>query len=201
MLRDRLVCGINDAAIQRRLLAEKDLDFKKAFEMAQAMEVATENARTLQQTTTTTPTGAGATTPGGTDESVLRFDQSKNRMPPRKDSAKCSRCGSQGHIPYQCKFRTAKCFNCSKIGHIAAVCRSRTEERHVSEVKLLEGAAIIESMDDPYTLFSLPSADKDNRQPLTVEVCLNGIPHRMELDTGASVSLMAKSTLDALWPW
>ena len=51
-------------------------------------------------------------------------------------------------------------------------------------------------MDDSYALFP-SSADKDNRQPLTVDVCLDGIPHRMELDTGASISLMAKSTL---WP-
>ena len=31
MLRDRLVCGINDEQIQRRLLAESSLDFKKAM--------------------------------------------------------------------------------------------------------------------------------------------------------------------------
>ena len=132
--------------------------FQKAFETAQAMEVVTENACTQQQTTTMTTTGAGATTPGSTDESMLRFDQSKNRMPPRKDSAKCSRCGSQEHTPYQCKFRTAKCFNCSKIGHIAAVCHSRTEERHVSEVKLLEGAAFMIPIH-----FSLQIKTTDNR--------------------------------------
>ena len=31
MIRDRLVCGINDEQIQRRLLAESSLDFKKAM--------------------------------------------------------------------------------------------------------------------------------------------------------------------------
>ena len=34
MLRDRLVCGINDKQIQRRLLAESSLDFKKAMKLA-----------------------------------------------------------------------------------------------------------------------------------------------------------------------
>ena len=47
MLRDRLVCGIRDVRIQRRLLAEADLKFKKAFELAQAAEVAERNARDL----------------------------------------------------------------------------------------------------------------------------------------------------------
>ena len=30
-LRDRLVCGVADTAVQRRLLSETDLDFAKAF--------------------------------------------------------------------------------------------------------------------------------------------------------------------------
>ena len=40
MLRDRLVCGINDSAIQRKLLSERNLTFDKALEMAQSHEVA-----------------------------------------------------------------------------------------------------------------------------------------------------------------
>lgn len=35
MLRDRLVCGISDDAIQRRLLSERELDFEKALRIAQ----------------------------------------------------------------------------------------------------------------------------------------------------------------------
>ena len=53
MLRDRLVCGIKDSRVQRRLLSETDLTFKKAFELAQASEVAEKNARDLHK-----PTGA-----------------------------------------------------------------------------------------------------------------------------------------------
>uniref|UniRef100_A0A1X7SFR9 Reverse transcriptase RNase H-like domain-containing protein n=1 Tax=Amphimedon queenslandica TaxID=400682 RepID=A0A1X7SFR9_AMPQE len=40
MIRDRLVCGINSIRIQRRLLQEPDLDYDKAFQIAQAMELA-----------------------------------------------------------------------------------------------------------------------------------------------------------------
>ena len=48
MLRDRLVCGINDGHIQRRLLAEPELTYKKAFDIAQAVESAERNAKDLQ---------------------------------------------------------------------------------------------------------------------------------------------------------
>ena len=52
MLRDRLVCGINDIKLQRRLLAERGLTFAKAFELAQAAELAEKNAMDIQHSTT-----------------------------------------------------------------------------------------------------------------------------------------------------
>ena len=48
MLCDRLVCGVNDERIQRRLLAESQLEFKKAMELATMMEMADKNRRDLQ---------------------------------------------------------------------------------------------------------------------------------------------------------
>ena len=38
MLRDRIVCGINDDRIQQRLLSEKGLTYKKALELSQGLE-------------------------------------------------------------------------------------------------------------------------------------------------------------------
>ena len=48
MLCDRLVCGINDSLTQRRLLAEPDLTYKKACELALALEAADKSAQDLQ---------------------------------------------------------------------------------------------------------------------------------------------------------
>ena len=45
MLRDRLLCGINDKTIQRRLLAERELTLKKAEEIALGEELAARRAR------------------------------------------------------------------------------------------------------------------------------------------------------------
>ena len=49
MLRDRLVCGINDPRIQRRLLAEPTLSYVKALELAHATETVKSNAKQLEQ--------------------------------------------------------------------------------------------------------------------------------------------------------
>ena len=55
MLRDRLVCAINDQRIQRRLLAEPGLTFAKAMvqELAEAAEAAENNAPQLERATPT----------------------------------------------------------------------------------------------------------------------------------------------------
>ena len=50
MLRDRIVCSINDHAIQQRLLSEEKLTFEKAMSAAQAMETAARNAKELRIT-------------------------------------------------------------------------------------------------------------------------------------------------------
>lgn len=48
MLRDHLVCGMRDTRIQKKLLAETGLTFKKAFDTAQAVETAEQQAKELQ---------------------------------------------------------------------------------------------------------------------------------------------------------
>ncbi|KAJ8974420.1 hypothetical protein NQ317_015475 [Molorchus minor] len=49
MLRDRLVCGVQGDALQRRLLAEDKITFKKALDMCQAHEVAAHSVATLKE--------------------------------------------------------------------------------------------------------------------------------------------------------
>ena len=44
------MCGINDESIQRRLLAETALTFKKALELAQGMETAAKDVLEMQGT-------------------------------------------------------------------------------------------------------------------------------------------------------
>lgn len=47
MLRDRLVCGIDEDRIQRRLLSETNLTFETAFKIAVATEAASKNVLDL----------------------------------------------------------------------------------------------------------------------------------------------------------
>jgi len=78
MLRDRLICRINEPRIQRRLLTEAKVNFKRAMEIAQAMETDDWDATHLQglQSLQKEPT------PTETAMHVARKKQGVERSPP-----------------------------------------------------------------------------------------------------------------------
>ena len=99
MLRDRLVCGINDPRIQRRLLAIKDLTFEVALQEALGLEAADSNMQTLE--TLTSDSAAVHKLDKGTHHATT---------PPQPSSgAECFRCGRKGHAPAKCRLKSSKC--------------------------------------------------------------------------------------------
>ena len=130
MLRDRLVCGVNDQWVQRRLFTEADLTFKKAYNIAQAMEAAERSARELQ---------------GTASESVHRV-HGKKKGGGARGHEKCYQCLGNHH-PTECKFKESECYHCGRKGHIARACR----EKQVSQVQHVEPADT--GGTDEYSLF------------------------------------------------
>ena len=49
-LRDRLVCGLRNESIQKRLLSEANLTYQRAMELAQGREAVEQNSRSLKST-------------------------------------------------------------------------------------------------------------------------------------------------------
>ena len=96
MLRDRLVCRINNYRIQRRLLAEKDLTFVKALDIATALELAEKSAADLHDSTS-----KGTRNVSGTSEGDVNFIKQRKSF---KDT-ECWFCHSKGHVQRFCKLR------------------------------------------------------------------------------------------------
>ena len=111
-LRDRLVCGIAETGIQKKLLAEPNLTFEKAFQLTLSHESASKNAMKLIQQ----PSGVHQI-----KSTVVSEDP-------------CYRCERKGHSPNDCRFKTATCNYCGKIGHIRPVYRSYKHSNHRSAV-------------------------------------------------------------------
>ena len=84
MLRDRLVCGVADDRIQRRLLAETELSFAKAMQLATAMELADRDTADLRSVTKDT---VNATTHWDG-----RQGKSGRDHPRSQEGRRCDRC-------------------------------------------------------------------------------------------------------------
>ena len=121
MLHDRIVCGIRDTRLQRRLLAEIDLTYQKAFDMCQATELAHKNSPSLQ---TVQPSLKPTSQPILTLRPQAR---SSGRKQGSATQSNCYRCNSSQHIASNCPFKTAECHHCGKKGHIIKACRSKSK--------------------------------------------------------------------------
>ncbi|XP_058858757.1 uncharacterized protein K02A2.6-like [Acipenser ruthenus] len=192
-LRDRLVCGINDERIQRRLLSESTLDFRKALDIAQGMEIAAKNTSDLQATTS----GILLLSTGTVNE--ISYDKSRRQTSYSENQHKlpCYRCGGK-HSPDVCNFKDAECYSCKKRGHVARVCRSKKKDT-LKQPRKEESMHVVEEESEVYTMFNVRSKQQ-REKPITVEVIINDQVTTMEIDTGASVSIISESTYNRNWP-
>ena len=97
-------------------------------------------------------------------------------------------------------FKTEQCHVCGKVGHISRVCcnRQQNASRERGHTANIVDDQITQtntsSQNTEYTLFPIksPTATPSWRTVLTI----NGTQVEMEIDTGASVSLISKGTFD-----
>ena len=177
LLRDRIVCGINDDTIQRRLLAEKKLTLDKALEIATGMEAAKQNLSELH---------GSSTTPKQEDVHKMAV----------KPALNCYRCNGSSHTPDKCKFKTVKCHNCGKMGHVQRACRSAPNEtsRRNNKGKSKQKPLVVRQ------LSTHPIHHVSGEKPFKVNVTVEDHLIEMEVDTGASISIVSYSTFRKLWP-
>ena len=195
MLRDRLVCGVNNEQLQRRLLAEPRLTFERALELSRTFESATEDARHLQNETKSAVLPVNA----------LSQDANKPALPPVVNKP-CYRCGGN-HRADMCRFKQATCHKCNKRGHIARVCHnsqiklpsnrqgqpSRSGSLH--QISQAQEAPEDDSTDEVYALYNLPGS---RTKPIQAVVGIGNQDLLMEVDTGASLSIISEKTYSSL---
>ena len=196
MLRDRLVVGMNHERIQERLLAEKDLTFERALDIAQGSEEAGRNLREIRNqkiqpsSVTVKQEPVNKVQPRSEKPRSSRYPETQNSDAREKP---CYRCGGTNHKARDCKFREQYCRKCELKGHIARVCRGKPKRR---STKTVDEETVEESDGSLHAVRTTTG----RVPPYKVQVLVDGCEVPMEIDTGASRSIISESMFRSIWP-
>ncbi|KAK3100621.1 hypothetical protein FSP39_022706 [Pinctada imbricata] len=185
-LRDRLVCGLRNEQIQKKLLSESDLTLDKATEIAIAMETAARDAVELQakhQSASVHKLKPKRDQKPRDKHKTFRSSDKQHRS--SANQPKCFRCRGQGHDPNDCFYKDKECFKCGNKGHAQRACPKRKKKR----IHALGDET--DSDSDSDALIKNLSV-KSLHEVISIPIELNGRPMKMELDTSAAVSVMPK---------
>ena len=208
-LRDRFVCGLRSEVIQRRLLTEENLTLQKAYDLAHSVETANKQASELQASTKTAIAVQRVAPPRPVSTGVHQNSYRCGKTGHHPDrcffkSQKCRACGKRGHIAKMCKKSdkgtmqnapkngpkmneskpTPKRWPHGQAGHRAGYVDCELEEEVASKPETL-----IE-VPDAQDLFTLVRSERGKLDSYMLEPEVNGVILPMELDTGASASII-----------
>ena len=177
-LRDQFVSGIRCRDTQKKLLSA-DKTFEECVKIAIADEAATKETFSFS-------------TPQAEVNLVSKHKKEKkfprsSRSSDTNSGYACYSCGGQDHKRDDCKWRNAVCHSCKRRGHISRICKAG--------VKLLEE-------EHPYTeeeeiaMMSYLMTIGDYTDGIFVPVNIEGKDCKLQLDTGASKTVVPKSFYD-----
>ena len=132
-----------------------------------------------------------------------------NPLNPKTNSKKavtCYRCGGP-HLAPACRHIDTVCNYCKKKGHLVRMCKSKaaqgtnpagamghTPKKLKSTTNFVQDTVDNTESDDDDTSYGLFALKDSKSGPMMVDLTLNSIPVRMELDTGASATIISDAT-------
>ncbi|KOB73172.1 polyprotein [Operophtera brumata] len=103
----------------------------------------------------------------------------------------CSHCAKR-HGESKCRFLNATCFKCHKKGHTRAACKMKNENRVQS---CEDGKGSLDCEDNFGVRIHGVAGGEDAAaaEPMMVEVIVNSVPLRMEVDSGSARTIIPHS--------
>ncbi|XP_064468546.1 uncharacterized protein K02A2.6-like [Ornithodoros turicata] len=186
VMRDRFVTGLSRIDIQKCLFAEDEsLTLKRALEKALSLEQASKNATDCHSDMSA-------------NQQIQRLrSEGKNFPSKHKQRRGGYRCGGEGHESKDCRYRNFACFKCGKRGHIQAACMSKVKELRFPKAKSVKPIRNLSS-ENHEDSFSHLRALKGTASPICFDMTVEGQLLKMELDTGAAVSVVSENVYKEL---
>ena len=205
-IRDRLMHGIGDADMQLKMVeVGKDMTFKTGLEAAVKYEATVKSVRDMKDGQNSSSSHATASASGGAVNKVVK-------------QGRCWMCGGS-HEPHTCKFKHELCYSCNSEGHIRSRCPDKGKKSYQKKDSKSSGNSgakpfykskkgkpksksqhHLEEDDDScgeYSLYHMPFKG-EGRKPIMVDILVNGKELTMEVDTGATFSVIGSETADSL---
>lgn len=205
-LRDQFVSGLASEDMRSRLFAEKDIQYKRAVELALALEAAEKHASASAVGAHGGRYGAGAGAGTGTAGLGGRSNQEAGeglhavrsaapgaawagaragaRPPPPgagRAATECWRCGKP-HSADKCRFKQYNCDQCQRRGHLKKMCKSSMSNRSSDRRHNFMDDETSDS--DMYNIQVMSNGDK----PYFVDVRIGNKILTCEIDTGSKIS-------------
>ena len=170
MVRDRIVFGIQDKHVQRKLLSEGgDLTLEKTIDIVRAFENTNAQLRTITAADTSSTTQVDA---------VTRPQDNKQKSM-TSTRTRCTYCNYTHGRERACPAQGKTCKLCGKINHFAAACRSKKSLHEIHQ----------QSPEEEFYINCIE--DKSNGDEIFVHIRLGNTNHiRFKLDTGAQVNVI-----------
>ena len=187
MIRDRLVVGIQDAALSEKLQLDADLTLEKAKKSIRQREAIREQQTILDETNganvdamhNSRGRGQRDRRPGDAKHRSNRPKRSEKQQPP--SPKRCTCCGKEPHTRSKCPAKDAVCHKCQKKGHYSSMCRSTTVNESTLDDSFLDTV-------------TTPTDEK----AWFVEILVGGSKVTFKLDTGAEVTAVSEETYRTL---
>lgn len=164
-IHDRIVVGILDKDVSRKLQLMKDLTLAVTIEtVRQSEEVASQVSMQGEAT-------------GAVHEVSHKFNKNaKFRGKQRggnKGNGKCGKCGKERHSKEEnCPARESTCNTCNKVGHWSRVCRTKKAVSEVTEQQ------------QSYFLGAVSKAADGSSEQWAVKLLVGSTPVEFKIDTG-----------------
>ncbi|XP_058444176.1 uncharacterized protein K02A2.6-like [Malaya genurostris] len=196
-LRNQLVFGLKDRAIQSRLLEVRNLTLDRAREISVSMELSSKGGREIQSKQGKPDVNLVESSRSGTKTKVKKSNtNAKCNESAGSNKKGCYRCGNTAHFANKCPHITTVCHFCKMKGHLQKVCLKAKKEKK-PEANLLDDTDSNDSQctNEVITLDEVCKLERNGKSYASkfwLEMNVNNTVIRFEVDTGAPVTIVSR---------
>ena len=206
MIRDRLVCGITENSVRRKLLQEPKLSLEKCLDICRSAEATSAHLKAISGQSTSTDKPVDTVNALDKRRKTKAPPKRRSKGPkqlvpePKEDVLKCCKHCGRSHIKqrFKCPAFGKVCSACNKPNHFAEMCKSAPgrNSRPRNGVNMIDADSSSEeellsvTFDSTEGSVHMVNEDKLPEKRIFATMEIAGENVRMQIDTGASCNVL-----------